>query len=105
MTSIGPGFHPGMQQSVHPGHPMAPGMAHNPSQPGAQLGMPPQMAGQMVSAPGGQPNPAAFMGGMHPGNPHAQAMQHINPHMFQQQQAQQQAQQQLASKWLAVELP
>jgi hypothetical protein len=93
MASMGPGgaggFHPGMQQPVHPGHPMAPGMAHNPSQPGAQPGMPPQMGGHMVSAPGGQPNPAAFMtGGMHPGNPHAQAMQHLNPQMFQQQQHQ-----------------
>ncbi|KAI1078606.1 LIM-domain binding protein-domain-containing protein [Whalleya microplaca] len=97
MASMGPGgFHPGMQQhpGVHPNHPMgAPGMAHNPSQPGVQPGMPPQMAGHMaVSGPGGQANPAAMMGGMPPGagGPSAHALQHLNPQqMFQHQQAQQ----------------
>lgn len=108
MTSMGPGggpgFHPGMQQhpGVHGGHPMAPGMAHNPSQPGSQPGMPPQMAHGMVSAPGGQPNPAAFMGGMQPGNPQAHALQHLNPQQFQ-------LQQQMNSKsypgWAARRLP
>lgn len=72
---------------------MAPGMAHNPSQPGAQPGMPPQMAGHgMVSAPGGQPNPAAFMGGMQPQNAQAHALQHLNPNQ------QFQLQHQMASK-------
>lgn len=93
MTMPGGTFHPGMQQAVH-GH-MAPGMAHNPSQPGAQPGMAPQMAGHMVSAPGGQPNPAAFMAGMHP-NQHGQAMQHMNPQFLQQQQQQAQHQAQLS---------
>ena len=81
------GFHPGMQQHmVHPGHPMAPGMAHNGSQPGTQPGMPPQMASHMVSAPGGQMNAAAFMGGVPPGNAQAHALQHLNPQMLQHQQ-------------------
>lgn len=87
------GFHPGgMQQhpGVPPGHHMAaPGMAHNPSQPGAQPGMPQQMAAHMAaSGPGGQVNPAAMMGGgMAPGaGPNAHAMHHLNPQMFQQQQ-------------------
>lgn len=61
----------------------APGMAHNPSQPGAQAGMPHQLVGHMgVSGPGGaQINPAALMGGMPPGagGPNAHAMQHLNP--------------------------
>lgn len=80
-----PGFapHPGMQQQhpgVPPGHNMAPGMVHNPSQPGSQPGgLPPHLAQQMgVSAPGGQVNPSALMGGM-PGGPNAHAMQHLNP--------------------------
>lgn len=91
-----PGFHPGMPQAVHGGHAMAPGMAHTPSQPGAQPGMAPQMAGHMVSAAGGQPNPAAFMPGMHPGNPHGQAMHQMNPQMFQQHQQQQAHQAQMS---------
>lgn len=67
---------------------MAPGMAHNPSQPGAQPGgIPPHLAQQMgVSAPGGQVNPSALMGV--PGAPNVHAMQHLNPqvpHMFGQQ--------------------
>lgn len=77
----------------------APGMAHNPSQPGAQQGMPPQMAAHMaVSGPGGQVNPAAMMGAMPPGavGPNAHALQHLNPQ--QQQQIYQQQQQQFASK-------
>lgn len=93
MASIGPGgFHPGMQAQhpgVHPGHPMgAPGMAHNPSQPGAQPGMPPQMAHMAVSGPGGQVNPAMMAGGMPPGagGPNAHALQHLSPQMFQNQQ-------------------
>ncbi|EMR68649.1 putative topoisomerase ii-associated protein pat1 protein [Eutypa lata UCREL1] len=65
-------------------------MAHNPSQPGAQPGMPQQMAAAHmgVSGPGGQVNPAAMMGGgMAPGaGPNAHAMHHLNPQMFQQQQ-------------------
>ncbi|KAI1759092.1 LIM-domain binding protein-domain-containing protein [Hypoxylon sp. FL1150] len=61
-------------------------MAHNPSQPGAQPGMPPQMGAHMAgSGPGGQVNPA-MMGAMPPGGPNAQALQHLNPHMFQNQQ-------------------
>lgn len=68
---------------------MAPGMAHNPSQPGAQQGgIPPHLAQQMgVSAPGGQVNPSLM--GM-PGAPNAHALQHLNPqvqHMFGQQPA------------------
>lgn len=68
---------------------MAPGMAHNPSQPGAQQGgIPPHIAQQMgVSAPGGQVNPSLM--GM-PGAPNAHALQHLNPqvqHMFGQQPA------------------
>jgi hypothetical protein len=92
MQAMPGGFHPGQMQQ-HPGvpagHPMAPGMAHNPSQPGAQPGMPHQMAAHMaVSGPGGQVNPAGLMGGMPPGAgaPNAHAMQHLNPQMFQQQQ-------------------
>lgn len=80
--------HPG----APPGHPMAPGMAHNPSQPGAQPGgMPHQLVGHMgVSTPGGQMNPAAMMGGMTPGagGPNAHAMQHLNPAQAQMFQAQ-----------------
>lgn len=77
--------HPG----VPPGHHMAPGMAHNPSQPGAQPGIPHHLAQQMgVSAAGGQVNPALMgAGGMPPGA-NAHAMQHLNPnvqHMFPQQ--------------------
>jgi hypothetical protein len=88
MASMGPSFspHPGAMQQhpgAPPGHPMAPGMAHNPSQPGAAPGgMPHQLVGHMgVSAPGGQMNPAALMGGMPPGagGPNAHAMQHLNP--------------------------
>jgi hypothetical protein len=97
MTSMGPGFagHPaGMQQHPGvPGHPMAPGMAHNPSQPGAPAGaMSHQLAAHMgVSAPGGQVNAAAMMGGVPPGagGPNAHALQHLNPsqaQLFQQQQ-------------------
>ena len=93
MMAMPGGFHPGgMQQhpGVPPGHHMAaPGMAHNPSQPGAQPGMPQQMAAHMAaSGPGGQVNPAAMMGGgMAPGaGPNAHAMHHLNPQMFQQQQ-------------------
>jgi hypothetical protein len=91
MASMGPGFHPSMQQHpvVHPGHAIAaPGMAHNPSQPGAQPGIPPQMAAHMAaSGPGGQVNPAAMMGGMPQTavGPNAHALQHLNPQMFQQQ--------------------
>lgn len=71
-----PQQHPGVPQ----GHNMAPGMAHNPSQPGSQPGgIPAHLAQQMgVSAPGGQVNPSALMGGM-PGGPNAHAMQHLNP--------------------------
>jgi len=79
-----------MQQ--HPGHPMAQGMAHNPSQPGAQPGMPQHLAHMGgVSGPGGQVNAAALMGGMPAGvgGPNAHALQHLNPQMFQQQQQQQ----------------
>ncbi|KAF2993056.1 hypothetical protein E8E14_001163, partial [Neopestalotiopsis sp. 37M] len=48
--------------------------------------------GDMVSARGAQPNPAAFMAGMHP-NQYGQVMQQMNPQLFhQQQQAQHQAQ-------------
>lgn len=92
---MGPSFSPhpgGMQQhpGVPPGHPMAPGMAHNPSQPGAQPGGMPHQIHMGVSAAGGQVNPAALMGGMPPGaGPNAHAMQHLNPqqaHLFQQQQ-------------------
>lgn len=64
---------------------MAPGMAHNPSQPGAPGGIPAHIAQQMgVSAPGGQVNPSLM--GMH-GAPNAHAMQHLNPNvqMFGQQ--------------------
>ncbi|RYP51091.1 hypothetical protein DL768_003497 [Monosporascus sp. mg162] len=93
MQAMPGGFHPGAMQQhpgVPPGHPMAPGMAHNPSQPGAQPGMPQQMAAAHmgVSGPGGQVNPAALMGGgMAPGaGPNAHAMHHLNPQMFQQQQ-------------------
>lgn len=83
--------HPGGMQQPHPGvppgHHMAPGMAHNPSQPGSQPGgIPAHLAQQMgVSAPGGQVNPSLM--GMH-GAPNAHAMQHLNPqvqHMFGQQ--------------------
>lgn len=91
MASIPQGFapHPGGMQQPHPGvpqgHHMAPGMAHNPSQPGAQPGgIPPHLAQQMgVSAPGGQVNPSALMGV--PGAPNVHAMQHLNPQMFGQQ--------------------
>ncbi|RYP19673.1 hypothetical protein DL767_009607 [Monosporascus sp. MG133] len=93
MQAMPGGFHPGAMQQhpgVPPGHPMAPGMAHNPSQPGAQPGMPQQMAAAHmgVSGPGGQVNPAALMGGgMAPGaGPNAHAMHHLSPQMFQQQQ-------------------
>lgn len=71
---------------------MAPGMAHNPSQPGAPGGIQHQIVAHMgVSGPGPQMNPAALMGGMPPGvNPNAHAMQHLNPaqaqQMFQQHQ-------------------
>lgn len=60
---------------------MAPGMVHNPSQPGsAPGGMPHQLVGHMgVSGPGQQINAAALMGGMPSGNPNAHAMQHLNP--------------------------
>ena len=79
--------HPG----VPPGHPMAPGMQHNPSQPGAPAGgMPQHMAHMAVSGPGVQVNPAALMAaGMPQGGPNAHALQHLNPaqQMFQQQQA------------------
>lgn len=88
---MAPGFTHGMQQHPGgpPGHPMvAPGMAHNPSQPGTQAGtMPHQLVAHMgVSAPGGQMNSTALMGGMpQGGNPNAHAMQHIGPQqMFQQ---------------------
>ena len=71
---------------------MAPGMAHNPSQPGgAPGGMPHQLVGHMgVSGPGAQIN-AALMAQMPPGagNPNAHAMSHLTPqqaHMYQQQQ-------------------
>jgi hypothetical protein len=61
---------------------MAPGMAHNPSQPGAAPGgIPHHLVGHMgVSGPGSQMNAAALMGGMQPGalNAHA-AMQHLSP--------------------------
>jgi hypothetical protein len=97
MTSLGPGYtgHPaGMQQHPGvPGHPMAPAMVHNPSQPGAPGGaMQHQLAAHMgVSAPGGQVNAAALMAGMPPGagGPNAYALQHLNPsqaQLFQQQQ-------------------
>lgn len=85
-------FHPSMQQhpGVHPGHAMAaPGMAHNPSQPGAQQGIPPQLAAHMAaSGPGGQVNPAAMMGGMPQAvaGPTAHALSHLSPQIFQQQQ-------------------
>lgn len=80
-----PQQHPG----VPPGHNMAPGMVHNPSQPGSQPGgLPPHLAQQMgVSAPGGQVNPSALMGGM-PGGPNAHAMQHLNPQVHSQMYAQ-----------------
>jgi hypothetical protein len=61
----------------------APGMAHNPSQPGAPpQGIPHQLAPHMaVSAPGGQMNPGPLVGGMPPGaaGPNAHAMSHLNP--------------------------
>lgn len=82
--------HPGGMQhpGVPPGHHMAPGMAHNPSQPGSQPGIPHHLAHQMaVSGAGGQVNPALMGAGMPPGA-NAHAMQHLNPnvqHMFPQQ--------------------
>jgi hypothetical protein len=94
---MGPTFPPhpgGMQQhpGAPPGHPMAQGMAHNPSQPGGAPGMPQHLVQHLgVSGPGPQMNPAAaLMAGMPPGaNPNAHAMQHLNPAhaqgMFQQQ--------------------
>ena len=101
MASMGPAFspHPGAMQQ-HPGvpqgHPgLAPGMAHNPSQPGQPGAIPQHLVAQMgVSGPGGpQINPAAMMtAGMPPGvaGPGAHAMQHLNPQqqaiLFQQQQ-------------------
>ncbi|KAK1754327.1 hypothetical protein QBC47DRAFT_215879 [Echria macrotheca] len=94
MANIAASFPPhagGMQQhpGAPPGHPMQPGMGHNPNQPGP--GMPQHMVAHMgVSGPGPQINPAALMGGMPPGagGPNAHAMQHLNPaqaQMFQQQ--------------------
>lgn len=89
MASMGPSFppHPAAGIPQHPGapaHPMgAPGMAHNPSQPGAPpQGIPHQLAPHMaVSAPGGQMNPGPLVGGMPPsgGGPSAHAMSHLNP--------------------------
>lgn len=82
--------HPGGMQhpGVPPGHHMAPGMAHNPSQPGSQPGIPHHLAHQMAaSGAGGQVNPALMGAGMPPGA-NAHAMQHLNPnvqHMFPQQ--------------------
>lgn len=106
MASMAPGFpHPAAVQQhpgVPPGHPMAPGMQHNPSQPGAPTpGIPQHMAPHMaVSGPGGvQVNPAALMAaGIPPGGPNAHALQHLNPaqQMFQQQQAAMAAGQQFA---------
>lgn len=97
-TSMGPNFsgHPaGMGHPGVAGHPMAPGMPPNQGQPGAPGGgMPQQFGGghMAVSTPGGQVNPA-LMGGLAPGiNPHAHALQHLNPaqqQMFQQHQQQQ----------------
>lgn len=90
MATSMPSFSPhpgGMQQhpGVPPGHHMAPGMVHNPSQPGSQPGgIPHQLAHMGVSAPGGQVNQAALMQGMPPGGPNAHAMQHLNPQMAQQ---------------------
>jgi hypothetical protein len=66
-------------------------MPHNPGQQGGPGGgIPPQLAGHMVSAPGGQVNPV-LMGVMPPGSggPNAHALQHLNPaqaQMFQQPQ-------------------
>ena len=93
ITGIPPSFspHPGAMQQHPPPHPMAPGMAHNPSQPGVTPGgIPHQLVGHMgVSGPGPQMNPG-LMAGMPPGvNPNAHAMQHLNPaqaQMFQQHQ-------------------
>jgi hypothetical protein len=86
MTSLGPtGFHPAMHpHPVHPGHPMgAPVMAHNPSQPGAQPGIPPQMAHMGVS---GQVTPGMIVGAPQgAAGPNTHALQHLNPGMFQQQ--------------------
>lgn len=83
---MGPSFSPhpgGMQQhpGAPPGHHMAPGMAHNPSQPGATPAMAHQMVAHLgVSGPGPQISAGALMGGMPPGTPNAHvAMQHLNP--------------------------
>ena len=71
---------------------MAPGMVHNPSQPGAPGGgMPHQLAHMGVSGAGQQINAAALMGGVPPGagGPNVHALQHLNPNqaqLFQQQQ-------------------
>jgi len=95
---MGPAFspHPGAMQQhpAGPPHPMAPGMAHNPSQPGTNPGGIPQhlVAHMGVSGPGAQINPAALMGGMPPGagHPNAHALQHLSPAQAQMYQAQQQ---------------
>lgn len=105
-TSMGPNFsggHPaGMGHPGVAGHAMGPGVPHNPGQQGAPGGgMPHQFAGgtMAVSAPGGQVNPA-LMSGMPPGaNPHAHALQQLNP---QQQQLLQQQQQQFQNQCTSV---
>jgi hypothetical protein len=98
MASMGPSFppHPAAGMPQHPGAPThqmgAPGMAHNPSQPGAPpQGIPHQLAPHMaVSAPGGQMNPGSLVGGMPPGagGPSAHAMSHLTPSQAQIFQAQ-----------------
>lgn len=88
--------HPGVPHG-HPG--LAPGMAHNPSQPGQPGTIPQHIAAQMgVSGPGGpQINPAAMMAGMPPGvgGPGAHGIQHLTQQqqamLFQQQQINQMA--------------
>lgn len=103
-TSMGPNFTGGHPAAMgHPGvagHAMGPGMPHNPGQQGAPGGgMPHQFAGgpMAVSAPGGQVNPA-LMSGMPPGiNPHAHALQQLNPAQQQQLLQHQQLQNQCMS--------
>lgn len=98
-TSMGPNFtgHPaGMGHPGVAGHPMGPGMPPNSAQGAPGGGMPQQFAGAHMVGPGGQVNPA-LMGAMPPGaNPHAHALQHLNP--AQQQMFQQQHQQQLQNQ-------
>lgn len=104
-TSMGPNFggHPaGMGHSGVTGHPMGPGVPPNSAQGAPGGGMPQQFAGAHIGVgPGGQINPA-LMGALPPGaNPHAHAMQHLNPSQQQmfQQQHHQQLQNQRESGW------